>query len=251
MLRLKESKYLTFSSCSERWTIGTLPKEATAHIQVLDLSAQDLNVYVPSWPALRHVRLQTRGDLRLGFGNAATLAATLESFELFDSSCNDSQDFKRFRKELSALVSCPKLVSFSLICMVHMCCCCPIWCCVQNTGIRDLGCCKLCNHAWLIHLPLVLVILQGRRLVPRGKGYNKPKVLEQPAGMVTDVTKICVCGCCTQCLCNAGILSDARSVQEIVPLKRDPGVAVDEDHNSNEYDEDEYDTEESDTDEEL
>ncbi|BDA45203.1 hypothetical protein COCOBI_06-6860 [Coccomyxa sp. Obi] len=176
---------LTFQSSSEDWIIGPLPKEATAQIKVLDLAAQDLAVTVPSWPALRHVRLEPRGDLTLKFEDAATSAATLESFELFDRSCDRNPGFKRFQKELSAL---------------------------------------------------------GRRLIPRGKGYNKPKVLEQPADAVTDVAQICVCGCCTKCLCDAGILSDARSVQEIVPLRHDGGFAADDydDYDEDDYDEDDY-----------
>lgn len=105
---LKESEYSTLSMPSDDWTIGRLPKEATAQIQVRDLAAQDLAVTVPSWPALRHVRLQPDGNLTLKFEDAATSAATLESFELFGDRCDRSPGLKRFQKELSALVGCPQ-----------------------------------------------------------------------------------------------------------------------------------------------
>lgn len=183
VLRLAERPFYTISSATDEWVLGQLPQEATSCITTLHLTAQELAVTVPSWPALRHVKLDAHMDLMLDFEDAEASAATLQSFEI-SSSVEDRAGLKQFQRALAA---------------------------------------------------------QGKRLVTRGKGYEPPKALEQPPDAITDVAKMCCCGCCTACLSEDGTLGDARSVREIVALRGDgpSGESDEDDSEDDEFDDEE------------
>ncbi len=90
---------------------------------------------------------------------------------------------------------------------------------------------------------------QARRLVKRGKGYEKIKALEQPDG-VTDLAAFCGCGCCMECLFQDGVLTaPPRYLLDLKPIGRE-GYPEDADI-SDDFDEDEEEFDESEEDEEM
>ncbi len=101
VLRLRESPFYTVSSAAEEWTLGPLPAESTACITTLHISAQDVAVTVPLWPALRHVKLDAHMTLSLDFEDVEASAAALESFEYSDN-VKERAGLKRFQSVLAA-----------------------------------------------------------------------------------------------------------------------------------------------------
>lgn len=100
---LQESRCNELSWPANDWNLGYLPEEATTCITTLAVSAQQLVVTVPSWPALRHVRLEGQGSMMLEFEDAAASAAALETFETSKDVDSHSPGLMRFQRKLEAL----------------------------------------------------------------------------------------------------------------------------------------------------
>ncbi|BDA45204.1 hypothetical protein COCOBI_06-6870 [Coccomyxa sp. Obi] len=102
LLQLQESPWNDTSWPADDWTLGYLPEEATSCITTLAVSAQQLVVTVPSWPALRHVKLDGRMSMMLEFEDAAASAAALETFEMSRDDEKHCPGLLRFQRKLEA-----------------------------------------------------------------------------------------------------------------------------------------------------